>query len=144
MGLSDAQKTWMDQNWALFCVDEPWRKVDTKGPHADALARAKEQARMACPRVDAKPPGPAKTIGKKSKQANTLTAHPALAAGPEETCVVCLEKERTHCYIPCGHICICHDCCMSMPDPVFSSDTQPGWTAGMSSGAQRGRRNVVG
>jgi hypothetical protein len=110
MGLSDAQKTWMDQNWALFCVDEPWRKVDTKGPHADALARAKEQARTACPRVDAKPPGPAKTIGKKSKQANTLTAHPALAAGPEETCVVCLEKERTHCYIPCGHICICTDC----------------------------------
>ena len=83
MGLSDAQKTWMDQNWALFCVDEPWRKVDTKGPHADALARAKEQARTACPRVDTKPPGPAKTIGKKSKQANTLTAHPALAAGPE-------------------------------------------------------------
>ena len=45
-----------------------------------------------------------------SKQTNTLTAHPALAAGPEETCVVCLEKERTHCYIPCGHICICTDC----------------------------------
>ena len=96
MGLSDAQKTWMDQNWALFCVDEPWRKVDTKGPHADALARAKEQARTACPRVDAKPPGPAKTIGKKSKQANTLTAHPALAAGPEETCVTCGVYSRPH------------------------------------------------
>ena len=77
---------------------------------AGDLARAKEQARTACPRVDTKPPGPAKTIGKKSKQTNTLTAHPALAAGTEETCVVCLEKERTHCYIPCGHICICTDC----------------------------------
>lgn len=26
-------------------------------------------------------------------------------------CVVCLEEARTHVFVPCGHICVCKDCC---------------------------------
>jgi hypothetical protein len=33
------------------------------------------------------------------------------AGGDDETlCVVCIDAERTHVFIPCGHRCVCPDC----------------------------------
>mgnify|MGYP002829207572 CR=1 FL=1 len=29
----------------------------------------------------------------------------------EQFCVICLERERTHALIPCGHRCLCAQCC---------------------------------
>jgi hypothetical protein len=29
---------------------------------------------------------------------------------PDNCCVVCLEEERTHAFVPCGHLCVCQGC----------------------------------
>ena len=26
------------------------------------------------------------------------------------TCAICLEKPANHCFVPCGHKCLCEDC----------------------------------
>jgi len=28
-------------------------------------------------------------------------------------CVLCLTNPRTHCFVPCGHVCLCSACCAS-------------------------------
>ena len=34
----------------------------------------------------------------------------AAQAMADNKCVVCLDKQVTHAYIPCGHLCVCRDC----------------------------------
>jgi hypothetical protein len=37
--------------------------------------------------------------------------NPAVAATEEELeCVVCMDKPRTHSFVPCGHRCVCEEC----------------------------------
>jgi len=31
----------------------------------------------------------------------------------EQLCVVCMEAERSHVFIPCGHVCLCEGCATS-------------------------------
>ena len=97
MGLSFEQKMWMDENWHLFGIDKPWREVDTKGSYGKILREAKKQAVTAVP-------SESRPRAKRSRPSN-----PNPSATVEE-CVICLQKERTHCYIPCGHICLCAGC----------------------------------
>lgn len=90
MRLSDAQKRWLDEHWPGYRCDVPWRKIDTKTASAalEVLQEAKKAAR------EAVPSGPAER-----KEAE------------EKHCVVCLERMPSHCYVPCGHKCICEVCC---------------------------------
>ncbi len=53
----------------------------------------------------------------------TATA-PAAAAPTDDTededdskiCVVCMDEDRTHAYVPCGHFCVCGTCAAEVPD----------------------------
>ena len=50
-----------------------------------------------------------------------LTNQAASGASGDDACCVCLDARRTHCFIPCGHLCVCLACATSLfggPCPV--------------------------
>ena len=54
-------------------------------------------------------------------QVPSESKHQAAASGDEESCCVCLDARRTHCFVPCGHLCVCLACATSLfggPCPV--------------------------
>ena len=46
---------------------------------------------------------------KQEKEALPMTPHETTL--DEQFCVICLERERTHALVPCGHRCLCAQCC---------------------------------
>merc|ERR1719321_1259402 len=35
-----------------------------------------------------------------------------VAQSPDRQCVICLTYEKTHAFMPCGHLCVCEECGM--------------------------------
>ena len=40
----------------------------------------------------------------------TAALRPAVEDESDTTCVVCLDADRSHLYVPCGHKCVCAAC----------------------------------
>ena len=89
MRRTEAQKQWLDRHWPTYRCDIPWRKIDTKtaSDALESLNQAKKRAREAVPGKEKLP-----------------------EATEEKHCVVCMDRPPSHCYVPCGHKCICDVC----------------------------------
>mmetsp|Transcript_70725 Transcript_70725/g.169412 ORF Transcript_70725/g.169412 Transcript_70725/m.169412 type:complete len:119 (+) Transcript_70725:3-359(+) len=71
---------------------------------ADARMLEEVAAMLAAAQVEA-----AKIVA--AAQEERLAAHVAAqAAGLDNECVICLEGEKTHAVIPCGHLALCGGC----------------------------------
>ena len=59
-----------------------------------------------------------------SGPSNQFTACAESSIGGETTCLVCMEKPKTHMAVPCGHLCVCSTCAQQLPlCPYCNTDT---------------------
>jgi len=42
-----------------------------------------------------------------------IEAKKAEAEAEVNLCVICLANPKTHCFVPCGHVCVCSSCCVN-------------------------------
>jgi hypothetical protein len=47
---------------------------------------------------------------------NEADAHQELSVLDEDLCAICMESEKTHIVIPCGHQCLCGPCSEAVTD----------------------------
>ena len=46
----------------------------------------------------------------RQRELDDAEAHAVQLAADESECAVCMDKTRTHSFVPCGHRCVCRDC----------------------------------
>ena len=94
-----------------------------KSAQAEAAAASKREAEARQQAAAAKAP-----VGRPS----------AKEADDASLCVVCLESERTHALIPCGHRCLCAKCAERYEAHMRMDDTWQGGDEGAKGGGGKG------
>jgi len=46
----------------------------------------------------------------RQRELDDVEAHAVQLAADESECAVCMDKTRTHSFVPCGHRCVCRNC----------------------------------
>ena len=83
------------------------------------LAQAPEPAAESIPALMATPALSRADTAVREASAATTTPLLALATPSDgegdQSCIICLDADRTHALVPCGHLCVCADCAERIP-----------------------------